>query len=241
MDTRRILQTRANRKARGARPYTNFYEIHKQCTEAAELVLGNKLPEEISHLVERSAVITTVTAIEVYYRDMLDLIFRYCSPSFFEPRLKALHADKFDIEDMMAVYVQRIHPLEIVSSSQSFQSAEKIDKVFSMFLKKSLWSSFIGLQLRIEDKSQTEMTLGPEILEGLRATFALRHELVHDATMRSFMSDQVLTNLNLAATAVFGSDIVLGPMLIENRDPKLEDEVRRREVLLSRSEGSEMR
>ena len=61
---------------------------------------------------------------------MLDAIFRQCDPAFFIPKLKDIHNYKYNIEDLIDIYKRQIHPLELVSSDASFQSIEKIDKVF---------------------------------------------------------------------------------------------------------------
>ena len=150
MDYQQVLQARVNRKTRSARPFANFFESFDQCTKAGEAILNDGIAPEFRNLLERSVVITAVTAIEVYYRDMLDYLFRYCAPSFFEPKLKLLHPEKYDIQDMMNVYVHKIHPLEVVSSAQSFQNVERIDKVFSMFMDKGLWTSVLSQKVRFK-------------------------------------------------------------------------------------------
>ncbi|MBB97750.1 MAG: hypothetical protein CML68_24520 [Rhodobacteraceae bacterium] len=102
-------------------------------------MLENPTDGAHSKLLERSVVITFVTHVEVYFRDMLDAIFRQCSPNFFVPKLKHIHNIKYDIEDLIEIYKRQIHPLELVSSEVSFQNTDKIEKVFSKFLGKSVW------------------------------------------------------------------------------------------------------
>ena len=131
MDYKKILQSRENRGTRLARPFENFFATFNQCNEAAEAILGGSFAPEFTPLMERSIIISTVTAIEVYYRDILDFAFRFCAPEFFEPKLKQMHPDKYDISDLIAIYRHRIHPLELVVNSQSFQNVDKIERVFS--------------------------------------------------------------------------------------------------------------
>lgn len=133
MDIRQVLQARANRKTRIERPFSNFYETVQQCASAGELIVSGSLDPKITGLVERSAVISTVTAIEVYYRDIFDFIFRYCTPAFFEPHLKHLFPEKFDIGDLLEVYRNNLHPLELVSAAQSFQNAERMIRLSRSF------------------------------------------------------------------------------------------------------------
>lgn len=225
MDIRQALQARANRKTRIERPFSNFYETIQQCTSAGELIVSGSLDPKITGLVERSVVISTVTAIEVYYRDILDFIFRYCAPEFFEPHLKHLFPEKFDIGDLLEVYRHNLHPLELASSAQSFQNTERIDKTFAKFLNnQGLWKSVFQLQVRLKDKTTTESSFPHDELVAMKRVFDLRHELVHDPARRAFFTEKILEDIWASAHLVFGSDIVLSQAIQANRDPALTKE-----------------
>lgn len=221
MDPKQVIQARANRKTRLARPFSNFAETFQQCKGAGEAILQGAIAAEFTPLLERAAVISAVTAIEVYYRDILDYIFRYCSPDFFLPHLKQLHPEKLDISELLEVYRHQIHPLELVSSSQSFQNIDRIDRVFSKFIGKSLWDTILNLQVRFKDAPETETSWQREDLDGLRRTFELRHELVHDPARRSFFTQSTLSDLWSAESMVFGSDVIFSGVLVKNKDPTL--------------------
>lgn len=224
MDIKQILQARANRKTRIERPFKNFYELVQQCTEVGELIVSGSMDPRVTTLIERSAVISTVTAIEVYYRDILDFIFRYCKPVFFEPHLKQLFPEKFDISDMLDVYRHQVHPLELVSAAQSFQNVERIDKTFSRFLKGGLWDTVLQLQVRLKDDAASESSFDRSELVAMRRVFDLRHELVHDPARRSFFTEKTLEDLWAATHMVFGSDVVLTQAIQANRDPALDSD-----------------
>lgn len=225
MDIRQVLQARANRKTRIERPFANFYETIQQCTSAGELIVSGSLDPKITGLVERSAVIATVTAIEIYYRDILDFILRNCAPEFFEAHLKYLLPEKYDIGDLLEVYRHKLHPLELVSAAQSFQNAERIDKTFAKFLNnQGLWKSVLQLQVRLKDKPTTESSFSHDELVALRRVFDLRHELVHDPARRAFFTEKTLEDIWASAHLVFGSDIVLSQAIQANRDPALRNE-----------------
>jgi hypothetical protein len=224
MNYKQIFQARENRKTRLARPFKNFFEMFDQCTKAGESILKDGATYEFTHLLERSVVISTVTAIEVYYRDMFDYIFRYCSPAFFEPKLKLLHSEKYDIQDLLSVYQNKIHPLELVTAAQSFQNVDRIEKVFSKFLDKGLWASVMSLQVRPTDNPDNVAKWNNDDFSGLKAIFELRHELVHDPARRLFLTEDVVVKLWQSAHMVFGSDFVLCEMLKENMDPTILDE-----------------
>lgn len=221
IDYKKVIQARENRSSRLPNPFANYFASFQQCADAGESVVEGSFPQEFTPLMERSVVISTVTAIEVYYRDVLDGMFRYCSPEFFEPHIAKIHDTKYGIPDLLEMHLHKIHPLELVSSSQSFQSAEKIEKIFSRFLGKGLWASVLDLQVRRKDQPDNVASWCKEDLEGLKATFSLRHELVHDPARKAFLTDEIMGNLWKASHMVFGSDVLLMEMMGKNQDTKL--------------------
>ena len=74
-DIQQILRARTNRRGRLAIPINNFRESINQCIVGGETVLGGSVDVNVRALVERAAVISTVTAVEVYFRYILELIF----------------------------------------------------------------------------------------------------------------------------------------------------------------------
>ena len=235
MNYQQVLQARLNRKTRSSRPFANFWESFLPCDEAASAVLQGRVAPEFQVLLERSAVISVVSAVEVYYRDILDYLFRYCEYSFFEEKLKVLHPEKYYIHDLINIHRHQIHPLELVSSAQSFQSTERIDRVFSLFVDGGFWNSVLGQQVFFgaeppdpmnSDKSNIA-TWTAEDFTGLKNIFLLRHEIVHDPARRSIMTEEVHTWLGQAASMIFGSDLVLGRMLTANKRPEAIDEAKK--------------
>jgi len=224
MDFEKIVQNREIRKSRHARPFINFVENTNQCIDAGrEIIEGKETSNHIS-LLERSVIISFATHVEVYFRDMLDLIFRNCDPEYFFPKLRYIHQSKYSIEDLLEIYERQIHPLEIVSGDMSFQNAEKIEKVFSKFLGKSLWKQAINIQVRIKDKPETAVKFESEYLDGLKRIFSLRHELVHNPKMSSYLTSDILKDIENSRGLIFAVDIILSHMLVEKKDPNLCDE-----------------
>ncbi|MEQ1741924.1 MAG: hypothetical protein ABL869_05415 [Candidatus Nitrotoga sp.] len=228
MDYRQVLQARENRKTRKnhiAKPLDNFFHTFDQCWDAGSKYLEGGIDSEYASLIERSIIISTVTAIEVYYRDMLDFVFKYCSPKFFEPKLKFLHPQKYDILELRDIYSHDIHPLELVSNNLSFQNVEQIEKVFShFFIKNGFWDSVKNQQVRRKDKPKKIYSWTSYDLECLKDTFNLRHELIHDPAHITFLTENILANLAGAAYMVWGSDFILTNMIVVNKDPNLENE-----------------
>jgi hypothetical protein len=220
MDIDRILATRSNRATREGRPYSVFQESFALCFEAGKSLLESPQQQHIA-LLERSIFICTVTAIEVYYKDVLDGIFRVCSPSFFEPHLKKIHSNKYDILDLLEMYRNRVHPLELISLNQSFQNVETIDSVFKPFLGEGLWKHLFEYQFRFKENPDSEFNFTPANLEDLKSLFSLRHELVHNPAQGAVFSEEKLSQILSAAYLVLGSDIVLMKMIADNKDPEL--------------------
>lgn len=232
MDLNQILQNRQNRSERLGRPFKNFHDSFAQCSKASELILDGNLSGEVVPLLERSAVITTVTSVEVYFKDMLALIFKGCEPEFFEPHLKQLHPEKFDVADLIDFHKHNVHPLDVVLTSQSFQNIERIDRVFSKFLPKGgLWSTVIGMQARLKDKPETASTFEESSLIKLKKLFDLRHELVHDPVRRSFFTNDTHDWMYCSAHIVAGADLVLGELIVNNLNPRLKREMQQRKAV----------
>ncbi len=228
MDIKQVLQARANRNSRLSRPFLILFDTFEQCTSAANSILEGECDPKFAPILERSAVISAVTSIEVFYRDMLVFLFWHCSPSFFEPHLKAIHPEKYDIVQVLEIIQHEIHPLEIVSSAQSFQNVGQIDKVFSLFIGKNIWSSILELQVRVNKTPENteatweEVSWSKDDLAGLKSTFDLRHELVHNPARRNFITTEVIDNLWKSAHMLFGSEIILNKVIEDNKDPKLD-------------------
>jgi len=216
-----LLQARANRETRLGTPLVNFVKTIVQCASAGELMLSGAIDPKIATLVERSAVISTVTAVEVYYRDTLNLIFRNCDPAFFEPHLKQLFPEKFDISELIEIYRHRIHPLELILSAQSFQNLDRIDQVFSRFLSGGLLGNIVGLSIRRKGDPGEGATLTQDDLAAVKCIFALRHELVHDPALHSFFIEKTLNDIWSTGAMVLSSDIMLMKGIKDNRDPEL--------------------
>lgn len=222
MDFAKVLRNREIRQSRHARPFLNLMEGANQCLEAGRKVVKSEDISSHSRLLERSVVITFVTHVEVYFRDMLDSVFRNCDPEYFLPSLKHIHQNKYGIDELIEIYQNQINPLELVSGDMSFQNTDKIEKVFSRFLGKSLWNSAINLKVRIKDAPETAYGFEPEYLEGLKRVFSLRHELVHNPMGTKHLTEKVLDDIDNSLGLIFAVDCVLSEMLLAHRDPALE-------------------
>jgi len=224
MKFEKVIQGRLARKSREARPFSSAFAVLNELLPAIEHLLEEDNPQ-FQSILERSIPIVAVTTIETYYRDMLDLIFRTCSPDFMKPALKEIHRNKYDIDELILMHEKSIHPLELIVSNQSFQNIDVIDSVFSKFLKKGLWKSIVGMEIRVKDKPDTETKFTSDMLKELNNLFNLRHELVHNPdNNRKIITREFHESLASAFHMLLGSDLILGGMISEHIDPDLEHE-----------------
>ena len=219
-DFNQVISNREIRALRHSRPYENLRDAVDQCQQAGRDLL-NESDNSRRKLIERSVIVTFVTHVEVYFKDMLDAIFRQCDPNFFMPKLRHIHNNKYDIEDLIEIYERQIHPLELISSDASFQNTDKIDKVFSQFLGKSVWGEAIKLEIRLKNKPDTVVRFEAEYLGCLQRVFSLRHELVHNPRRDFILTDDIMTDVSNADGLLLAVDIVLCRMLAERIDPRL--------------------
>jgi len=221
MDIQQLIRAREIRKSRLGKPSKNFFDTFTSCISAAENITSGEMSKH-GQLLERATIICTVTAIEVYFRDILEFIFNFCSPKYFEPVLKSIHQEKYDIYQLIDLYRNSINPLELVVESQSFQNVEKIDKVFSQFLGKGLWTSVVGLEIRVKDSPEKQTKFSHDDFIGLESIFSLRHELVHNPEYRPFLNDEIINNLWSSAGMIMGADLLLTNEIIKHKDPLLD-------------------
>lgn len=218
MDFEDILKARDNRNSRIGAPIKTLFEYFTECEKCIEFL---KTTEDMSinKFLLRSLVISTVTSIEVYYKDMLDYVFRVCDPVFFKPLLKDLHKTKYDIDELVSMYEKQIHPCELIALNQSFQNIETIDAVFKKILGSSLYEKVFNLQIRIKNDPSTETRFDKELLKSLEELFTLRHELVHNPNNKLDVSlDKVEKLITNSCFFVLGTDIVLTNFYEEHKN-----------------------
>lgn len=221
MEFEKVFENRDARNSRNARPYANFREAADQCLAAGRDLCEGNAAIGYHRLLERSVIIAFVSHVEVYFRDMLDSIFKQCDPDFFLPVIRHIHQSKYTIDDLISIHSLGINPLELVSSDISFQSVDNIDKVFSKFLNKSLWGEAINLKIRTKDRPEQVVTFEPEYLDSLKRIFRIRHRIVHNPLDESHITKAVLGDISNADGLILAADIVLCNMLAQNRDPGL--------------------
>lgn len=223
MRVEELLQTRQNRNIRGYKCIDNFIKMSRPCIEMAEKISNKEYDYDADFLIERSIVITYVSAVEVFYKDYLNLILHICKKDFVQKNLKEIHQNKYDINDLIKIYKYKVNPYELVSGNISFQNIESIDKIFSKFLnKKGLWSSLHGMKIRFNKDNKKQAHFKPEYINSLKAIFQLRHELVHDPAKTNFLNKDLIKELDDSILCIIFSDIILNNILNDNMETNID-------------------
>lgn len=221
INAKQIVKYRQNQSARLLqRPFTTFFDEFSQCEQAAQAIVHGSVDEKFLILLERSSVISLVSAIECYYRDVLDGMFRLCKAEFVLPKIKQIHQAKYDALDIIDFFENEVQPYELIVLAQSFQNTESIERVFSKFVETGFWKSILNLQVRERDDPENVVTWTHKDMDGLKATFDLRHELVHNPGRASFMTDEIHSDLCRAAHMIWGSDVTLMNLIGANARKK---------------------
>jgi hypothetical protein len=225
MDIERLLQSRALRKTRGGRPFKTFFRMYSEVLEVQQADTS-KIAPKLCWVLEKQSVITMITATEVYFRDILDGIFRVCKPEAFRPVLKEIYKSKHDIDDLLQFHVNRVHPLALVADSFNFQNPAVIASVFDKLIRKPLWKSVIGMSFRIKDKPESQFSLDADHLLAFERSLRLRHELIHnpDASRRKLSKDN-WSDLHSIAGLIFGCDVVINNFISENLDDEVKQSI----------------
>ena len=154
LDVKKITSNANARNSRNSRPYTAFNDLFNSTDKALKEVLSLNVSKETATTLMNSHVINSVTALEVYYKDMLDSIFKLCKPSSFEKKLKKLHDKTYKIDDLLDIYVHRIHPLSLIANNLSFQNTYNIDKVFSIIIEEPFFKKIKSGKYRFKDNQK---------------------------------------------------------------------------------------
>ena len=223
LDVKKITSNANARNSRNSRPYTAFNDLFNSTDKALKEVLSLNVSKETATTLMNSHVINSVTALEVYYKDMLDSIFKLCKPSSFEKKLKKLHDKTYKIDDLLDIYVHRIHPLSLIANNLSFQNTYNIDKVFSIIIEEPFFKKIKSGKYRFKDNPKKEFSLEHKQLDLLQELFDMRHELIHNPNANHSINQDIYFKIQAAQNVVMFSDFVLGQYISDNIDPKIEE------------------
>jgi len=203
------------------RPYLTFHRLYQEVVALSNFN-DNGTASPTRWAIEKQSVITIVTAVEVYFRDMLDCIFRLCKPVAFRPYLKQIHPLKYDIDDLIEFHVSRVHPLELIADNCNFQNPDEIAKVFKALIGRPFWDAVLDLHFRLVEQPSLEVKLDQEYFKSLQRTLKLRHEIIHSPDMdRCELSDSERCDIHSIGLLICGCDILLTDFISKNLDEEI--------------------
>jgi hypothetical protein len=222
MDIDKVKNNILAKKSRSNRPISAFMDLFDATNVALKEVNDLGASDKTKETLLKSHLINVVTAVEVYYRDMLDSVFRLCKPESFEEKLKKLHDKSYKIDDLIAIYVNQIHPLELVASNLSFQNINNIEKTFSTLTGKPFFKEAKQLKWRLADKPETESEISHADIEILQEIFEERHLLIHNPSNHLKVSlNSTEERIDSVLGVIMASDLVLTQFINKNIDPDL--------------------
>jgi hypothetical protein len=222
IDIDKVKSNNLARESRDRRPINAFMELYSATESALKEVAALGASETTKETLVKSHLINVVTAVEVYFRDMLDSVFRLCNPEAFESKLKKLHDKNYKIDDLLAIYVNQIHPLELVANNLSFQNISNIEKTFSTLTGKPFFKKAKQMKWRLKDKPELECEINHTDIETLQEIFEERHLLIHNPNSdlkASLISTE--ERIDSILGVIMASDLVLTQFINENIDPEI--------------------
>jgi len=230
MDFNRINENHDARVSRGCIPKAAFWNIYKSSHTALYEISVANFSAEVVQTIARSHILTTVTAIEVFYRDSFVSILKYAKPSEFIPKLKHIHKQKYDVGEIYNLYIEEISPLKLVVDSINFQNSSSINRVFSDLLGENFFNialrNFMSKEVNGE-KIDIQVENGD--LEILDWFFKERHKLTHNPKFdQGYDVEELLTKLESLQKIILASDLAMLLFInkypaidVDNPDPKV--------------------
>ncbi|TKG17757.1 hypothetical protein [Vibrio lentus] len=196
MDINKIKKDREARDSRDVRPFATFISISQATSSAMEELVALDLSAETKNTLKNNQIINMVTAVEVYFRDMLDAIFKMCERDSYHSKLRKLHDKNYKIDEVIAIYENKIHPLELISTSHSFQNTDNINRVFSTLLGERFIAQLLKLKWKMSHESDEEACqLYKGDVDNLQELFQIRNFLIHNPHKTNTVSEEKLDNL----------------------------------------------
>ena len=171
----------------------------------------------------KANVVYFVTLFEVYFRDMLDLIFKVCKPEIFISKIDKIHERKYKFSEILSLSSSATNPLDLLASSLNFQKWSFIEETFSLLLgvksfkeeaKKTIWT----VSKEVPAENAQEIQLHDDDFLRLERLLSMRHNFVHDPNpIVKIDEHEVMYELLGAATSVVVScDICINEFISKN-------------------------
>jgi hypothetical protein len=202
----KIDQQKENRSSRWVRPYFNF---HKKTLRSLRLI--KKIKKSITTRIDLNEalsqfVVSDITALEVYFKDIFILIFQFRKDSkdlLIKCHKKGLIKEKFDFDDLVKINYEPYSLPEIILQYQNFQNFDGINSVFSAITDQDFFNFLTNREFNINPKMNFKLDENWKLK--LKTYLELRHSLIHDYNPKLRLNWQEIgdlhTNLDLFVLA----------------------------------------
>ncbi len=219
-----IIAHRGTRNRRNIRPYNNF---------ATKIFLAKDLLQAIEESISKNDLITEgrknciiscITSLEVYLRELFFVVFRLCPPEPFLTRCSDLINISLNFNDLINLTVNRVSPQELLTHCLSFQNLKSVNRAYSTLIGKDFFNALKNREFKSLIAKPIPFKLDQDYTEKLDKLFQLRHNIVHDVdfalNIDKIQLEDYISNLLLFVVAV---DIYMHREIIE---PNLKDELK---------------
>lgn len=180
---------RLNQKAAGL--VDDYGKWYLESEAACVAILKNECPQKFSRFVERYIVIGTVTAIEVYFRDLVRFMLEFTNKNN-SALINFIHQEKYSASDLLEMQSMDIDPIDVIVSSMSFQNTYQIGRVFSKLIDNDFWNAVTVSLDHLKPKGQP---WPDNKISSLESLFDLRHQLVHEGEAGEIVTEEFLVTL----------------------------------------------
>ncbi len=204
----KIKRIQASRYERGLNAQENFAALFNDIIEIRKLwdrLKGDPKKMQLKGILQRSAVITMATALEIYFRDSLKLVFELCKPESYEQLFSRHHTATYALVDLVHIQQSGTHAWEILLTGIRFSEMKTVDAVYRDLLGFPLFNAVLLLP---EVKDGT-LHVTPESFKAVQRILAARHKMIHNPRLHpapgfhaEHEKDLILINLLIKGCAV---------------------------------------
>lgn len=172
-----IGRYREHKEKRHVRSFNNFMNKINRAEQLLKQIEEKILNTDCIQEAYLQYIISSITAFEVYFKDIFAAIFILCNDDIIYPRCRGLVDIKYSMDDIIDLRKYDIY--ELMLRSLNFQNLSEIERVFSKVLDQK--GIFSELERRKTFKTGAiAFELQENFYNGLKQYINLRHEFVHD-------------------------------------------------------------
>jgi len=176
-----ILAQKETSKTRKEEAYLNFFEKFKK---SHDLIIKIESIVDDTNLVQeayKQFIVSLVTAMEIYFKDLLKELFKKCKSDIMYERCKLIKlGNKFSFIEIVQFYQNNIDIEDIICEYFNFQNLECIDEVFSCICNFKIFQEIKGKEFILPNRKNMKIFLENDFYKNIAETLEMRHKIIHD-------------------------------------------------------------